>query len=427
MPRLLLPPFGVLLASLVALPAAEAAGSAPAGRAGVERGLVLMGTRAELRVEAVDRATALAASEAAVRALEAAEARLSTWAPPGGGDGAPSELVRLNRAPVGEPVALSPALADELRRADACRRRTGGAFDPGIGALVAAWGLRTGGRVPGPAELAGARSAGGEALELREDGTAVRRAAGLVLEEGGFGKGAGLDAALAALAAAPGVLAAEIDLGGQVAVYRTAGPTTSRDRRTPAAVALADPVERHRAVARLEIDGGSVATSGNGERGLTVDGRRIGHLLDPRTGRPAPDFGSLTVWAPRALEADCLATGLYALGPEAALAWAEEHPEIEAAIARRSAGHPTGHPDSGAADRVEITITSGFAGRVAPLREGVRIGVLDSPPADAGMKAGAGAGRSVSPEVPDPRSPKDRGWRVTARSHEPGADGSPRL
>ena len=89
---------------------------------------------------------------------------------------------------------------------------------------------------------------------------------------------------------------------------------------------LADPRDRQRAVARIEIPSGSVATSGNSERGVVVDGRRIGHLLDPRTGRPAPDFGSLTVWAPTALEADCLATGLYVLGPEAALAWAERHP-----------------------------------------------------------------------------------------------------
>ena len=44
-----------------------------------------MGTRAELRVEAADRAAALAASEAAVRALEETEARLSTWATGAGG------------------------------------------------------------------------------------------------------------------------------------------------------------------------------------------------------------------------------------------------------------------------------------------------------------------------------------------------------
>lgn len=403
----------VVLLAAFGTPAAADAGTVDS--ATVERGLLLMGTRATLRVEAVDRAAALAASEAAVRALETAENRLSTWS----SGGAVGELVRLNRTPVGEPVTLSPALADELRRADVCRRATGGAFDPGIGALVAAWGLRSGGRVPEAAELDAARAVGGEALELRDDGTAVRRAEGLRIEEGGFGKGAGLDAALAVLEGDPAVVAAEIDLGGQVAVLRRAGTGSA----APATVDLAHPEERGRTVARLEIAGGSVATSGNAERGLTLDGRELGHLLDPRTGRPAPDFGSLTVWAPGALEADCLATGLYVLGPERALAWAESHAGIEAAVARVTGAE--------AGETVEITITSGLAGRIAALDGAVTIEALerepeDSPPADAGMKAGAGAGNSVPSEVPDPRSPKDRGRRVTASSHEPGANGNPR-
>ena len=56
----------------------------------VERRLGLMGTTLDLTVEALDRATALDASEKAVAALEAAEARLSTWREDG-------ELARLNQ------------------------------------------------------------------------------------------------------------------------------------------------------------------------------------------------------------------------------------------------------------------------------------------------------------------------------------------
>ncbi len=343
-------PLGLLgVAGPVAAQAGGSEGAQAAATATVERTLYLMGTRAELRVEATDRAAALAASEAAVQALEASEARLSTWAAPAPG-GPAGELARLNRAPVGEPIALSPRLADELRRAEDCRRATGGAFDPGVGALVAAWGLRDGGRVPTTAEISRALEADGGDLEL--DSTprgvvAVRRAGGLVLDEGAWGKGAGLDSALAALDADPTVLAADLDLGGQVAVLRRssgAGATASTgppsraadlaDLAVLAVLDLADPRDRERVVARIEIPSGSVATSGNSERGLVVDGRRIGHLLDPRTGRPAPDFGSLTVWAPTALEADCLATGLYVLGPDAALAWAEAHPGIEVVVAR---------------------------------------------------------------------------------------------
>ncbi len=303
-----------VLASLVAL----AGCAVPVARSGprtvaVERRLGAMGTELEVKVEAGNRALALEASEAAVRALEAAEARLSTWRDD-------SELARLNRAPVDTPVALSPRLAAELRGVQHWWRETGGAFDPGIGLLVAAWGLRTGGRVPTAEEREAARAAGGLAgLELTLDGRALRRRPGLILEEGGWGKGAGLDAAVEALRADGHARAAVLNLGGQVAVYRQGA-----EPATPWTVPLADPRDRQRAVVALAVASGSVATSGNSEHGFERDGVRYGHLLDPATGSPARDFGSLTVWAPEALAADCLSK-LYVLGPDAALAWARAH------------------------------------------------------------------------------------------------------
>jgi thiamine biosynthesis lipoprotein len=103
-----------------------------------------------------------------------------------------------------------------------------------------------------------------------------------------------------------------LDLGGQIfAVGR-------------AAVAVADPRNRERAAVSLAIADESASTSGNSERGLTVGRRRIGHLLDPRTGRPASDFGSVTVLAPSGLVADILSTAFFVLGPERGLELSEE-------------------------------------------------------------------------------------------------------
>jgi thiamine biosynthesis lipoprotein len=285
----------------------------------VERRLGLMGTELDVKVEAASRAAALDASEAAVRALEAAEARLSTWRED-------SELARLNRAPVDTPVALSPLLAAELRGVQHWWKETGGAFDPGIGRLIAAWGLRTGGRIPTQEEREQARAEGGLAgLELAGDGRAVRRRLGLRIEEGGWGKGAGLDAAIAALRAEGHARSAVLNLGGQVAVYSRGG------RGTSWTIPVADPRDRRRAVVALTLTSGSVATSGNSEHGFEKGGVRYGHLLDPATGAPARDFGSLTVWAPGALAADCLSK-LYVLGPDAALAWARAHRDVEVLI-----------------------------------------------------------------------------------------------
>jgi len=283
---------------------------APRAGATVERQLAAMGTTLSVSITAPERATALAASEAAVRAIEAAEERLSTWSEGG-------ELARLNRAPVGEWRALSAALEADLAAARALARETDGAFDPGLGALVAAWGLRSGGRQPAPEELAAARAVGGLRAFEFEPGRARRLHALAAFEEGGFGKGLALDQACAAARAA-GAEALCLDLGGQV---RVEGLEAFELR-------LADPRERARPVLALRLSSGSLATSGNGERGIRVDGVARGHLLDPSSGAPSPDFGSLSVLAPEATRADALSTGLYVQGPEAALRHAARQPEL---------------------------------------------------------------------------------------------------
>lgn len=303
----------LLAAGTVAQPASN-------GPAEVRRTLAAMGT--ELRIEArhANRSQAVAATEAARRAVAAVERRLSTWTED-------SELARLNRAPAGRVVPISAELASDLRAAREWWEATGGAFDPGIGALVAAWGLRVGGRQPTAAEIREACAHGFAALHVRGR-TARWTQAGVRIEEGGFAKGIALDVACTELVRhdALGV----VDLGGQLAA--TAGSAWS--------CSIADPNERAATLATLELCGGSTATSGNGERGLVVDGERMGHLLDPRTGQPAPDFGSLTVWAASAVAADCLSTGLYVLGPDAALRWANARGDVEIVIVDTSGEAP---------------------------------------------------------------------------------------
>ncbi|MGD8377957.1 MAG: FAD:protein FMN transferase, partial [Acidobacteriota bacterium] len=87
-------------------------------------------------------------------------------------------------------------------------------------------------------------------------------------------------------------------------------------------IAVADPEDRARTVLVLGLRDLSAATSSQSERGLLVDGRRVGHILDPRTGIPVPRAGSVTVVARSAAEADALATALFVMGPDRGLAWA---------------------------------------------------------------------------------------------------------
>jgi thiamine biosynthesis lipoprotein len=289
----------------------------------VTRQLHAMGTRLEVVVEAPDRATAVSASEAAVRAVSDAEQRLSTWR-------TDSEISRLNHTPVGSWIELSPELASDLRQVTDWWHRTDGSFHPGLAALVQAWNLRGDGRRPTDAELAAALEA--TSMDLFElDGSSARRlAGGFGIEEGGFGKGVALrDAAAGSLAVGASCVA--IDLGGQL---HLAGHCAAR------AVSIAHPDDRDRVVATLPLTAGSVATSGNSERAIVVDGRRYGHLLDPSTGFPASDFGAVTVVARDPLAADCLATALFVLGPEAGLRWADAHEGVEVVYVVRGTGEP---------------------------------------------------------------------------------------
>ena len=303
----------------------------------VDRHLGLMGTTLTISVEAVDRPTALAASEKIIRALEASEMRLSTWRED-------TELSRLNRTKAGETVELSQKLSSELAAARHWWKETKGAFDPGIGALVHVWGLRQGGRAPSPDRLAQAKAYPGLAALSLNGLMATRLHPEFKIEEGGFGKGAGLDDAIRALADSE-VLSAMIDLGGQVALIGSGSPVS---------LGIADPSNRHQSVLTVSIDQGAIATSGNSERGLVIDGKRYSHILDPRTGQPAPDFGTLTVWTPDALTADCLSTGLYVLGPDQALDWAAQHPGVEVLVLETRDNGLQVRATAGWKNRVEI-------------------------------------------------------------------------
>ena len=322
------------LLALALVPQASPGDAAPEER--VERHLAAMGTWLELVCEAVDRSTALAASEAAARAIDTVEDRLSTWRDD-------TELARFNRHPVGESFALSPELAFDLRFARELVRETGGAFDPAVGALVEAWGLRQGGRRPSAVELQEALAASGFAhLHLAEE-RGQRLHPGVVLEEGGFGKGLALDRAVEA-ALASGARAGHVDLGGQIAMI--GGSETS--------FAIAHPVQRDATCLSVTIDGGSLATSGNSERGIVVQGVRRSHLLDPRTGQPAPDFGSVTVWSSSAARADALSTALYVMGPQQAIPFAEAADDCEVVYLIMEEDKVQVHATSGLAQRIRV-------------------------------------------------------------------------
>lgn len=303
---MVLPP---LAASILAAIVAHA-GPAPL----VEREAALMGTTLRVRV-AAERVAGIAAIEQAFDAVRRVDGLLSTWRDD-------SEIARLNRAPVGAPVTLSFELHAFLREAARWSRQTAGAFDPAVGALVDAWDLRGAGRVPSPERLEAARDASGlERFGLSDDGpVAVRRDAAAWLDTGAFGKGIALREAGRALRAA-GIRSALLNFGGQVMAL---GPEQGEEWTVP----VAHPSRRTEPVLSLRLRGRSASTSSQSERSLGAGGRRIGHVLDPRSGRPVDGWGSVTVVAEDPAVADMVSTALLVMGPEAGRRWAEDRQDL---------------------------------------------------------------------------------------------------
>jgi len=153
----------------------------------------------------VDVAPVRAALQAAV---EEVDQQMSSWKPD-------SELMRINRAPVGEWIDVPKELMEVLRLGLAIGRASGGAFDIGMGDAVTAWGFgpepASGERIR--AALGAPRIPSWEALELG-DGQLRKRSA-ITLDLTGIAKGLGVDRRAAVLTA-HGISAFLVGIDGEM-------------------------------------------------------------------------------------------------------------------------------------------------------------------------------------------------------------------
>lgn len=244
------------------------------------------------------------------KAVDEVDAHMSTWKPD-------SDLMRLNRAPIGVSVAIPDDLARVLALGLRIGRASGGAFDIGMGDAVRAWGFG-----PNAADAQGIRTAmaasrrpAHEMLEL--EGTQVRKRGPIALDLNGIAKGYGVDR-LADTLRSFGIDAALVGIDGEMRAqglrpdgeaWTIAIEAPDTDRRAPHAI--------------LNLQDAAVATSGDYRHWVTVEGRQLSHTMDPRRGAPLLSSpASVTVIAPSCAEADAWATALMVVGPEAGAALA---------------------------------------------------------------------------------------------------------
>jgi len=245
--------------------------------------------------------------------------------------GADSEVARVNRHAADGWMDLSSDLAEALSLSLDISGRTGGIFDPALGALTDLWGFPDAVQPPALGAIDSARARSGyQWVELEAERVRFT-AEGIRLDLGAGAKGYIVDRTVAVLQAA-GVAAGVVEAGGDLRYWGT-----KPDGRVWR-FGVQHPRQPESIIAVEDVGLAALATSGDYEQTFEFDGRRYHHLLDPATGMPADRAVSATVWAPSAMEADALATAAFVAGPQQALEWAAADDSVEVLLYYESGG-----------------------------------------------------------------------------------------
>ena len=223
---------------------------------------------------------------------------------------ADSVVGRINRAG-GAATKVDEETARLFDYAEANWDLSEGRFDITSGALRRAWTFNGTSHVPDPeAVRAALRDVGWQRVQW--DGSTFRMPAGMEIDLGGIGKEYAVDR-VASLLMDRSDRAMLVNFGGDLFA---SGP---RSGERAWIVGVDDPERTgSSAVYRVELLGGGLATTGDSRRFVLHQGKRLSHILDPRTGWPVADApASITVLARTCLEAGTLSTLAYLQGPGA--------------------------------------------------------------------------------------------------------------
>lgn len=267
---------------------------------------VIFGGLAEIEIRGAEPARAQAAFDAIGAQLQRDQRAWHPWET--------SDLLRLNAAIAqGAPYQASPELAGLLRRAQQGFTLSEGLFNAAIGKLVGLWGFHTSdypiAAPPPPQANIDALLATQprmDDLTIADDGTVVSRNRDIQIDLNGLAEGYAAEQ-IAGLLKQQGITDALINVGGDVLALGRAG-----DR--PWRVGISSP--QHETLAGAQLQGHeALFSSGNYNKFREVEGRRWGHVLDPRSGRPALGVAAVSLIHGDAVVADVASTTLMIAGP----------------------------------------------------------------------------------------------------------------
>jgi len=228
----------------------------------------------------------------------------------------PTSLIsRITAAAGKEWVETDPETDQLLALCHEAHFITKGTFDPTALPLIRLWDWKANPPVvPDEAAIAAALKKVGWRKVRRAPGKVFLPEAGMALDLGGIGKEYAVDQ-VAQLAVQSGATSVLVDFGHDVRVH---GPAP--EKKPAWHIGLEDPTQPGKCWTGLAVTNQSVATSGDYLRNFTRDGKRYGHILDVRSGRPvANGCRAVSVIAPTCTMAGMLSTTAFVLGPEEGL------------------------------------------------------------------------------------------------------------
>ena len=229
-----------------------------------------------------------------------------------------SEISRLNKNAHKAPFVCSPELWEILTEARLACRLSEGAFDISVSPLMVHWGFyRKRSQLPSPEETAKVKALTGlEKIIFNDEKRTVKfPAQGFALDLGGIAKGYAIELA-SRKAAACGISRGIIDLGGNLRLLPQPPPGRKFYK-----IGIRRPDRKNGGVMPevLQLPGNlAVSSSGDYERFVTIEGKRLGHIMDPETGVPAPGNRAVTAISDRGMRSDWLSTAVYLKGKKLA-------------------------------------------------------------------------------------------------------------
>ena len=242
-----------------------------------------MGSPCEIQLYSDDKHQAQCAAKMTMADVMRIESRYSRYRED-------SVLSAINRvAARGGETAIDEETAALLHYADTCYRQSEGLFDITSGVLRKAWDFKAQ-KIPDQTVIEQLlRVVGWDKVQLYTSRISFKHP-GMQLDFGGIGKEYAVDRA-AAICREQGIEHGLVDLGGDIKII---GPHA--DGR-PWSVGLRHPRKPGALMATVMVYAGAVASSGDYERCIVVDGQRYSHVLSPKTGWPVAGLAGLSVLA----------------------------------------------------------------------------------------------------------------------------------